>query len=412
LIYNLEGAVKTKKISPFLLFSTPYEGEFFSAAEMIVRELPGRFVARLRGMKSVDRLDDELEAALQAMTSAKQPLSYYRPELGTVALSFTRFKDDNPDPELAAGQFMLAAFMSGAIEWLDRKFVASRPLCIAARTLASSVFEVHGAGDRLSIAHDRGVLELRRSEAPGFALWQAAEDVALANAGSDSAVQMGFGEWAALWGAPDIEPRPTEPEQFRYQIQEAFALLESASPAYYLWTAALLRELTAKGRPENSTTTSCSNLYHFGAIEICQPATVLETAEMLVHECSHQYYNIASWFTTFVKDNAPEAYSVLKHKNRPLERLLLGFHAFGNALLMYDELHRSALPFKGLSGRIPYVQGLVDDLYEPVRNHAEWLTDSGRDLFIPLVERLIARGKIPESDRELFAEPARASAAA
>jgi HEXXH motif-containing protein len=112
--------------------------------------------------------------------------------------------------------------------------------------------------------------------------------------------------------------------------------------------------------------------------------------EMLTHECSHQVYQLASWFARMDLPDAPEVYSVLKERSRPLERLLLGFHAFGNCVLMYDALRQRNAPVDQdeLPGRISSARLLVDSLHEEVAPRISFLSPAGQAIYKPLADRL------------------------
>jgi hypothetical protein len=98
------------------------------------------------------------------------------------------------------------------------------------------------------------------------------------------------------------------------------------------------------------------------------------------------------------RPDAPEVWSVLKQTARKLDRILIGFHAFGNVLL-------------GL-GRLLDACPKLDqtDLWEQIDWHLEltlaldkellplcerYLTDAGKALYLPLRSRLLAADFLP-----------------
>jgi HEXXH motif-containing protein len=61
--------------------------------------------------------------------------------------------------------------------------------------------------------------------------------------------------------------------------------------------------------------------------------------EMLVHEASHQYYEIADWLAPLTNGTDTALYySPFKRAERPIDRLLTAYHAFANVLLLYIQL--------------------------------------------------------------------------
>ncbi|PTS86279.1 hypothetical protein DBR17_07085 [Sphingomonas sp. HMWF008] len=378
--------------------SSPFDGDFLGLEDVLCTRLPAKFLTRLKD----DGLPHRIEAILARIAEGDLALSVFRPEFGTVGLGVTKLWSARPDRAWLLGQFEIAAFMSGASETVDLRFDSAWPICVAGRLLRESTFVVRGEGDDLTIASGSGstICALRRQPMPGLPLWHAASDEPPICAGTLSTLSRSYGAWADEWGSPDPEPRQDDDPAFPGQIERAFAAMEQYAPEYYLWTASLLREVVAKGRPHETVTTSCSYLHNFGVVELCAPATLLETAEMLVHECSHQHYHLASWWTRMVDEGAPDVYSILKFTSRPLERLLLGFHAFGNALLMYDLLRRNRAPVDlgELDGRMRYVRSLVDALYLPLIENKAWLSESGRSIYQPLLALLVERGLVQPED--------------
>jgi HEXXH motif-containing protein len=64
--------------------------------------------------------------------------------------------------------------------------------------------------------------------------------------------------------------------------------------------------------------------------------------EMLVHEASHQYYFIATRHGPVVDPgDEQQFYSPFASRFRPLERIVLGFHAFANVYLYYSTMLKS-----------------------------------------------------------------------
>jgi HEXXH motif-containing protein len=99
------------------------------------------------------------------------------------------------------------------------------------------------------------------------------------------------------------------------------------------------------------------------------------------------------WCGRVVTRDAPEAYSALKNTKRPMERILLGFHAFANILLMFPQLRQATdrIDPKELAGHVQHVSSIVRELDSVLQEHWErYLEPQGRELYLPLRERLVA----------------------
>jgi hypothetical protein len=107
-----------------------------------------------------------------------------------------------------------------------------------------------------------------------------------------------------------------------------------------------------------------------------------------------------------VKKDAPDAYSILKGTKRPLEKLLLGYHAFANVLLTLEEIKRRDLDVdrRELDRQIASSGRLVADLQAELEPRWEqFLEDRGKDMYLPLRKRIAAEVKLPapNQDRDL-----------
>lgn len=142
--------------------------------------------------------------------------------------------------------------------------------------------------------------------------------------------------WMDFW-FPDAERgEVTKDPGIPTRFEEGMSVIEECSPHYYQWIALPLREvvpidLCLKGTHSQSFAAWPGQVH----VPVTTPLNLLVS---LVHECSHQYYHMLQWHTRLVRATAPEAYSALKKVRRPLEKLLKGFHAFGNVMLALQGL--------------------------------------------------------------------------
>lgn len=191
-------------------------------------------------------------------------------------------------------------------------------------------------------------------------------------------------DFHSIFEFPAITPAIAQP------FAAAFEILGQHTPGYLRWVEGVLRGVLVC-RCNESRTRSSSWKHAPGISLMSWSANPIEIAEMLVHESSHQYYYIASRVGPVV-DGHDETlhYSPAVQRNRPLDKILIGYHAFANILLFYRALLRG-----GLAGD-PYCTAMearfsseVETLERPLRD-SQVLSATGLDLFQPLMEQLRA----------------------
>jgi len=370
----------------------------------MISRLPALLLGPVRARCDQRAFDDAAEKVVSELSAYDEPISLFRPELGAVALGVTRFQREGVTDEWILGQFGIAAFVSGGIKQFNSRFTGTHPLCVAGCLIKADTFDVHGA-DGVLVVKDWGgnvLAQFVRHDRPGPALWCAESNSSVISAGSMSSILTTNGGWSDSWGAQERVNRPSDTESFKSHVQDAFALLEEMAPEYYLWTAAVLREIAPRARIDGRTIASCSYTHYFGGIEICTPANILETVEMLVHECSHLYYHLCSWFTKTLKDHTTEAFSVLKGTARPLDKILLGYHAFANVALMYRKLQQINAPVDAvlLEERKAQSERFVQELYIQLVNNQASLSSSGYAIFQSLAKELTDNEILEERELE------------
>ncbi|MEM8993833.1 MAG: HEXXH motif-containing putative peptide modification protein [Acidobacteriota bacterium] len=172
-------------------------------------------------------------------------------------------------------------------------------------------------------------------------------------------------------------------------VSEAMSLLGENCPDYVGWIREVLRGLaplipvpnrmhsgTHKGWPGIITT----------SLNVSAPAL----AEILVHECSHQYFQQLRWLSpVHDRNDRTEYFSPVKGRPRPIDKILLAYHAFANVLIM----NRTLLD-RGAGG--DYCRRNQEQLGDQLSTlglaleKSSALTEFGRALFEPLVPRVAA----------------------
>lgn len=194
-----------------------------------------------------------------------------------------------------------------------------------------------------------------------------------------------FAEFAGL----DILERITE--KHTSKLTAAIELLNNHVPKYFTWVERLIRRLVMV-RSSSDELKSGNIKGQYGTIYISTHGEPEGIAEMLVHEVSHQYHSLLEKIGPTTSDdkegrNRKLYYSPFTKSERPLDRLLVAYHAFANVELFYRALIASGTCSEGQCSKL--TKGLsdqIDDVERVLKASIE-LTPIGRALFDPLYER-------------------------
>jgi hypothetical protein len=140
-------------------------------------------------------------------------------------------------------------------------------------------------------------------------------------------------------GDAGIAPSPL----YARRIGGALALLRRTSPPHADWVlrlTAMVMPLAQEGRMIRSW----SSGDYPCMISLCGNGDTIEIAETLVHEASHQHFHALRQFGDLVEPGTDEtAWSPVKECLRPIEMVLLSYHAFANVQLFFRHLARSKM---------------------------------------------------------------------
>ena len=372
----------------FNALSYPYQGDFVSlAANLSCRLFCSTLAAANRFAREVGAPTLDLDPALIAPD--RFATSFWCPEVGRAAKLLTERRAE--EAPLIVGQLAIAAFLNGALRELDLDVRAERGLVIAGHSLRGPRLQIQGADGRLTVREGHEVLTLTRADTEAIApAWTAVGDSVIRLGDAGLAV---FSDGLCLdqWGAPE-HLRCDPSREHRVRIEDAVEILRHCGPAYYAWIVAVLREVVPLAKPGRGTSSS-SHVAYPGQLRISARGSRIEYVNMLVHECSHQYFNLMQSFVPVVRPDAPEVYSALKECNRPLEKVLLGFHAVGNMLFAYEALLDSGAPvetneiFLERDAAAEIAVSLYDSLEPHWDSHLE---QAGRELYVPMRDWLRA----------------------
>ncbi|WKE65632.1 HEXXH motif-containing putative peptide modification protein [Gallaecimonas kandeliae] len=323
---------------------------------------------------------------------------FWRPEVGCLLKAFGLDSVDWETVLELRTQFLLTAYLTGLIDDLSMDFECRSGLLLQGKILPPGHYRALACQNSLEVLDTDGstVMAVKRQYVGGRLIGTTSQDEVVIEPS-----RVGYGTLGSLnqdfwsyWVDAVNCPCEGEGEGMVAQVQEALALADRYVPQYGHWIRNVLHEVVPIQRPAADTLASASIRYRFGAIEIACPASPFETLEMLIHECSHQYFNLAFCLESLVTEDAPTVYSPLKDKERPLFLLLTGYHAFGNVMLAYSSLRAAGLE-KALGDRDKKAIYYMRELSVGLEQNRQYLTELGMSLYQPLREALL---KIPESE--------------
>ncbi len=171
------------------------------------------------------------------------------------------------------------------------------------------------------------------------------------------------------------------------QLEGAIQLLSTHCGEYVAWVLDVLRGIAPLPRHARRLA-SWSRRDWYGLISMTVDARPPALAEILVHECTHQYYFQSGWFEP-VDDGSDgrSYYSPVVKTERPINKILLAYHAFANVLIM----NRC---FLDAGVRDPYCiqnQSVVTKQLaqlDKALQKTSALTDTGRALYEPLARQV------------------------
>jgi HEXXH motif-containing protein len=170
---------------------------------------------------------------------------------------------------------------------------------------------------------------------------------------------------------------------FADSLHKTVELIARHAPIYLTWVADVIRFIVPVST-DGDIIGSSSVPSLTGLISVANDARPLAIAELLVHEASHQHFFVASCLgeLTSAGDEAL-FYSRFSRKKRPLERILLAYHALANMALFYELCLRSGIRCEK---RYAFVIEHMRDLEAVLRSESDKLTELGGSIWGKLVE--------------------------
>lgn len=176
-----------------------------------------------------------------------------------------------------------------------------------------------------------------------------------------------------------------ELHEFARDVEAALEFIADYAPDYVDWVGDATTVLVPCRAPEETMLSGSSNTLP-GIVRITAGRSPTTTAEMLVHEASHQYLHVALRVEAIDDGSDPETYySPVKKEKRPLDKIVTAYHAFANVELFYaSALENGWHPNETEVEATEAVSGELDVLEAPLRENPA-LTVMGRALVHPLV---------------------------
>lgn len=362
-------------------FSTPTGGLFMDLAETIARS---HTACRLQTfLTTADGLPQELGDFLQRRSVDLSLAEAWAPVLGHIA-SLEQSAAPPVEPALQWGLHL--ATTSGVEASWSVTLPAPRAFVVAGRLEGPScTWTVRADCDQVVIGLDgdrvlRAPAAGRGDDAAGPGVARTIPLVLAADL--PSSYLEGVEASPAMEVSPDM----------RASVDQALHLVASTGPRLTAWVSSVISQILVLVQ-EPGRTKSGSRSDFPGLVHASLPESGLVFGENLVHEASHQYYHLARRLQP-VDDGSDQTlyYSPAVKRPRPLDRLLLAFHAFGNVALYYDQVAEvdGALADE-CRRQVARLVRPLEELREPLLGNPA-LTPMGRALVGPLNDELGAAG--------------------
>jgi HEXXH motif-containing protein len=377
----------------FNYLSTPFEGDFAALTAELACNTFRIFCRRAtRQAEKHGYPQDALLAEISKRLAERAvTTAYWTPEVAVIFKGLSKTPFTQADWHWVRTQVALSAHLTGVISSLELDVETNDSIVVCGKLLPAGKLSIRGTASRLTI-HAEGAAAARAftvvGQRNGSPVWaEEGEASRLLVIDGQPAVRVVGAEWHSNWGEELSQPVAEVTQAAVDQFQEALRLMERVMPEYRAWVLCLLKEITPIVRPAMNMIASGSSPRRFGGIDLCVPASPTETAEMMIHECSHQYFHMASWVGSMVTPDAKPHYSPLKKCERPLDRILIGYHAFGNALIAFDKFREVGLE-KEIAGRFNTINGYMEQLRVPIEAEVG-LSELGLAFARPLRARLV-----------------------
>jgi hypothetical protein len=380
-------------------FSCPLESFDKSFAQTIANEYArsvlGIFVERFAHLFSKSGLDD----LFSSMLHADLPLELaWSSDLGNLYKA-ARSGDEDQAMKNAAAFALMAGAKGFSAEWRLDLSKATKffwddwalPDCDKLMVIcndADAIIKLSLDGDQTQVSFVRS-LDDWKCRTP-------AQAVRLPSFGSGRYRLVLLPRYAALDSGVfhDVDNAASVLETFSPALVEiltqALDLLEEHLPQYFDWVVRIIRRV-AVVHFERNVLYSGSHEHQYGTINISDNSRVLSLAEMLIHEASHQYFELLNKLGPTVDPGHTELYySPVKKCDRPLHKILFAYHAFANVMLFYRGVAECGLADSCSAKFQNVLNDELRQLEQPLLEN-DAILPIGRALVEPLIERRVCQ---------------------
>ena len=174
-------------------------------------------------------------------------------------------------------------------------------------------------------------------------------------------------------------------------LQQAADYLQHHSPMYAQWVADVLQEFIVVGRTPQGTINR-SNSDTPGSIAFSYPpAEPDDFPQIFVHEATHNYAHLYEVFDPLNNGlDTNKYYSPAKRSDRPIDRILMTYHAFSNVILFLRECIDTGATNTGYLARELDDTFLIVDPLVPYLRETPGLTPCGHACWTPLYPKIQA----------------------
>lgn len=253
---------------------------------------------------------------------------------------------------------------------------------------------------RFAVEADASACVLRVWDAGGRSTTGPLEGTAPTGWTADHAVRTEHGHLHVVEsGAQDLRPfsSPFEPctvsnVEVASSIRDALSVMTHYAPAYRSWVEDAIRCVVPIPLLPGGLSQSQSVQGLPAVVRIACPLDPVAIAESLVHEASHQYAHYAESVGPTSNGRDPRRYySPYPRQDRPIERILLAYHAFANVCLFYRCCADAGAPFADTCERNRRMHEPLLSQLDSVLAASPGLTDMGHALWHPASARLLGR---------------------
>jgi len=380
----------------FKTLSNPFEGDYAAVTAELATNQFRVFCRRATRLAEQHGFspDPRLADISQRLAKRGATTAYWISEVSVIFKGLSKKTFTEGDWNWLRTQVAVAAHVTGVTPEISSDVETSAPLVVAGQIIPAGRLSIRGDASRMTIQSEGAAAPRSFSviaQRNGSPVWaEVGKESSFVKVDGQPALRVVNTDWHASFQDELSQPSAEVTPDVVAQFEEALELMGRGMPEYRAWVLGLLKEISPIRRPDWNMIASGSSPHRFGGIDLCVPATPTETAEMMVHECTHQYFHMASWLGSFVTADAKPHYSPLKKCERPLDRILIGYHAFGNALIAFEKFREMGLQ-KETASRRSTIAAYMEQLRVPIETEVG-LSELGLAFSRPLRARLTTIG--------------------